>query len=267
MRTIVAIVGRGCTDSALFKGWLRAPGPHLEVLVCDGRQGGTTDSSGAEGITLGVSLDEAARRAAVVIVEADAAETRAVLESLRPSLVPGRPLTIVSLAPDVTLVDLRAGVGPGPELFRAIVGAGAEWGEGVIVLCPEPGTAEAATGSVTLMFAGVGLVEVLPENLLGAAGAVMDSSAGFLALALEGIETGARNAGLPRGTARALVRQTALATALLLRSHAGTPAELKDQVASPGGTTIAGLAVLEGQAVRGAFIQALEEAAREGRRA
>jgi pyrroline-5-carboxylate reductase len=110
------------------------------------------------------------------------------------------------------------------------------------------------------------VVEVLAEDTLDTVAAVTGSSMGFLALALEGVEEGAVSVGLPRPTARVFVRQTALAAALLLQSHAGSPADLKDQVASPGGSTIAGLAVLEDLGVRGAFIRAIEAAAEQSRR-
>jgi len=84
---------------------------------------------------------------------------------------------------------------------------------------------------------------------------------GLLAVALAGMEDGAVAAGLPGPTARAFIRQTLLSTALLLRQHGCSPADLKDQVASPAGTTIAGLAVLEDHAVRGALIRAVERQA------
>ena len=84
-------------------------------------------------------------------------------------------------------------------------------------------------------------------------------------LGLEGLEEGAVSEGLPRETARAFAHQTALATALLLREHPGSPADLKDQVASPGGTTIAALATLEDAGVRGAFIRAVQRSAVEVR--
>ncbi len=89
-----------------------------------------------------------------------------------------------------------------------------------------------------------------------------DLAVGLLTVALEGIEQGAVDGGLDRKTARALVRQTLLATALLLQDHPGSPADLKDQVASPGGTTIAGLAALEDHGVRGAFLRAMENGTR-----
>jgi pyrroline-5-carboxylate reductase len=102
----------------------------------------------------------------------------------------------------------------------------------------------------------------VPEEGPTVAASIESASAGLLAVAFEGIEEGAVEAGLPQTTARAFVRQTALGTALLLDRHPGSPADLKDQVASPGGTTIAGLAVLEDRGVRGAFIRAVETAAR-----
>ena len=106
----------------------------------------------------------------------------------------------------------------------------------------------------------------MPDEGAGVTSAIAGSAAGSLAAALAGIEEGAVEAGLPRDTARVFVRQTALGTALLLDDHPGSPADLKDQVASPGGTTIAGLAVLEDQGVRGAFIRALEMTAGRERR-
>lgn len=105
----------------------------------------------------------------------------------------------------------------------------------------------------------------MPEDGSSMIDSIAGTAKGLLAVALEGIEEGAVQAGLPRDTAQGFVRQTALGTALLLQRHQGSPADLKDQVASPGGTTIAGLAVLEDQAVRGAFIRAVETAAKQHR--
>lgn len=71
--------------------------------------------------------------------------------------------------------------------------------------------------------------------------------------------------GMSRDTARTFLRQTALAAALLLQRHPGSAADLKDQVSSPGGTTITGLTVLEEKGVRGAFMQAVLQATERGR--
>jgi pyrroline-5-carboxylate reductase len=114
------------------------------------------------------------------------------------------------------------------------------------------------------LLSGTDVVEGLPEELRDTAMAVMNSSVGVLSVALEGIEEGAADAGLPRTTTRTFLRQTMMTAALLLQGRGGSPADLKDQVASPGGTTIAGLAVLEDHGVRGACIRAIEMGAKPG---
>jgi pyrroline-5-carboxylate reductase len=90
--------------------------------------------------------------------------------------------------------------------------------------------------------------------------AVVEATIGYLTVALQGIEDGAIAAGLPQDTVRVFVTQTLLTTARLLQEHPGSPADLKDQVASPGGTTITGLGVLEERAVRGALMKAMRDA-------
>ena len=92
------------------------------------------------------------------------------------------------------------------------------------------------------------------------AAALTGSTIGSLSLALQGMEDGAIASGLPREIARPFVTQTLLTTARLLQEHPGSPADLKDQVASPGGTTIAGLAVLEERTVRGALMTTTRDA-------
>lgn len=92
------------------------------------------------------------------------------------------------------------------------------------------------------------------------AAAVSTSTIGCLTVALQGLEDGAVASGLPREIARPFVTQTLLTTARLLQEHSGSPADLKDQVASPGGTTITGLAVLEEWTVRGALMTTTRDA-------
>lgn len=172
-----------------------------------------------------------------------------------------RRAVVVSTSPAISLAALRAISGAGPALFRAIVPPGTEPGEGAVALAPEPGTPEETIALVKEAFAWVGGVEVVTEDALDAVAALVLGGAAFLAETLRGMEEGAVRDGLPRDTARAFGFQTALAAALLLRDHPGSPADLKDQVASPGGTTIAALATLEDAGVRGAYIRAVQRTA------
>jgi pyrroline-5-carboxylate reductase len=250
--------------SALVRGWLRSPDSQVDLLVYDIVEERARDFADTQNVAVAASLDDLAERSDVIMVVVKPKDAQAVLRALR--LVVAQGKTIVSSAAGITLDSMRAALGPGPALFRIMPNLGVELGEGVVALSPEPGTSEDATGSLVRLFACMGMVEALPEDMLDAVTALAGSSIGFLALALEGLEDGAVRVGMPRVTARAFTRQTALATALLLQRHRGSAADLKDQVASPGGTTIAGLAVLEDQGVRGAFMRAIEEATERSRR-
>jgi pyrroline-5-carboxylate reductase len=184
---------------------------------------------------------------------------KATLSSLSGAMLSGAAL--VSASPVVPLRLLRCLVGVGPALFRAVVAAGTAPGEGVAVLAPEPGTSAGMIEEVRRALKALGAVEVVTEDALDAVAALAVGGPAFMCAAVEGLEEGAVREGLPRDTARSFAHQTALATALLLCEHSGSPADLKDQVASPGGTTIAALASLEDAAVRGIFIRAVQRSA------
>lgn len=173
---------------------------------------------------------------------------------------------VVSGIDGLDMRGLRDLVGPGPSLCRMWAGPGTVVGEAVIALVPGPDADPPLIEAVAGLLDSVGTVEVATEATLDTLSAVTVAGGGLLSLALEGMEEGALESGLPLETARPFVRQTALATALLLSAHPGSPADLKDQVASPGGTTIAGLAVLEDAGVRGAFIRAVQGGAGASRR-
>jgi pyrroline-5-carboxylate reductase len=155
----------------------------------------------------------------------------------------------------------RSLVGSGPDLYRVVVAPGIVPNEVMVALAYEPGTAPEQVAAVRAALEAVGTVQTMSEEALDAVAAVALGGPAFLCAALEGMEEAAVAEGLPRATARAFVHQTALATALLLCGHPGSPADLKDQVASPGGTTIVALAALEDAGVRGAYLRAVHRAA------
>ena len=100
----------------------------------------------------------------------------------------------------------------------------------------------------------------VPESLLDAVTGLSGSGPAYVFLVAEALIEAGVLAGLPRATADVLVRQTLLGSATLLAGGDETPEALRAAVTSPGGTTAAGLAVLEGRAVRSAFLDAVAAA-------
>jgi pyrroline-5-carboxylate reductase len=112
------------------------------------------------------------------------------------------------------------------------------------------------------IFAAVGEAIIVPEAWMDAVTGLSGSGPAFVAIAVEALTDGGVSAGLPRAVAAKLALQTVRGTTELMIQKDLHPALLKDQVTSPGGTTIAGVASLEASGFRAALIQAVQAAYR-----
>jgi pyrroline-5-carboxylate reductase len=264
--------------SALVKGWLRSPEPGVRLLVWD-----KIESLARQLVTVGPiacagSLKELVAAVDIVLVVVKPKNAPEVLGAIAPLL--RKDQTVVSSMAGVTMEWMRTVLGQECRLFRIMPNLGVELGVGAIAVASEPSACATELEAVIDLFKGLGIVEAVPESLLDAVTAVSGSGPAFLALVLESLEDGGVAAGLPRATARRLVRQAAVATARLLPLHSDSPAELRARIASPGGAERtdtaaasgdlpgmdqAGLDVLEDRGVRSAFQQAVEAAVERSR--
>ena len=168
----------------------------------------------------------------------------------------GTDAVLVEAESGSDLAALRASVVQGPALL--LVAGHLEPGEGgELLLCPEPDTPPETVAAVSEFLQGAAEVEVVSPEQLTVAVAFQAAAPVLMNVALGGLKEGAVESGLPAETAQVFAQQTLLGTALLLEEEHASPAELKDQVASPAGTTIAGLAVLEEAAIRGSYIRSV----------
>lgn len=158
----------------------------------------------------------------------------------------GQQALVVSIAAGIPLQQLRAGLGPGPVLVRAMPNTPALVGAGISVLCAEPGLSAQHRAQAQALLATVGSSTWIDdESLMDAVTAVSGSGPAYFFRLMEGIIEGALAAGLPPAIARELVLQTALGAAQLAQQSEESPGELRARVTSPGGTTAAALAVLD----------------------
>jgi pyrroline-5-carboxylate reductase len=179
----------------------------------------------------------------------------ALVAQLQPSLVTVRPL-LLSILAGVTLAQLSAYF-PGWPTIRAMPNTPATVGAGVTALARGEGVTPAQFDQAKAIFASVGDVVEVPDALMDAVTALSGSGPGYIALVVEALADGGVAAGLPRAIAMQLAIQTVKGTAEYLQQSGLHPGVLKDRVTSPGGTTIAGVAQLEANGLRSAFIQAV----------
>ncbi len=113
---------------------------------------------------------------------------------------------------------------------------------------------------VSRLLSTVGIAVELPEQMLDAVTGLSGSGPAYVYQMIEALSDGGLLMGLPRDVATRLASQTVLGAAQMVIQTGETPAVLKDAVASPGGTTIAGLHALETAGLRAALMNAVQAA-------
>jgi pyrroline-5-carboxylate reductase len=132
--------------------------------------------------------------------------------------------------------------------------------EGMTALSMGAGVSDDDAWMVRAIFEAVGRVVRVEERLMDAVTGLSGSGPAYVFQAIEALADGGVMMGLPRQTAELLAAQTVLGAARLVLESGVHPAQLKDRVASPGGTTIAGLHQLEQGGFRATLMAAVEAA-------
>ncbi len=160
--------------------------------------------------------------------------------------------------------DGVGGVGGG-RIVRLMPNTPAQIGKGITALCPGPGATPADITTARQLFAGVGRVVDLPEDLLDAFTGVAGSGPAYVFLLAEGMLAGAEAVGFDREQGLELVRATITGAAALLNATNTDPATLRALVTSKGGTTAAATGVLIERGVPDALCDAIVAARDRGR--
>lgn len=258
----IAVLGAGRLGEALIRGLLArdavsrarlratvASAPRAEYL----RQRYSIDAAAGSNAV-------AASGADVVIIAVKPGKVASVLREIRAVLRPAQ--VIVSLAAAVRLRLMEAQLPASTPVVRAMPNIAMALGQSATALCPNAAVTDEQRALVASVFRLVGEVEFVEEEALDGVTALAGSGPAFIFYLLEALAEGGRRAAVPGDVSDRLARQTLLGAARLALETALTPGEWIEQVKTPGGTTVAGLAVLQREGVREALIEAVEAAAR-----
>ncbi len=171
---------------------------------------------------------------------------------------------VLSVAAGVTTATIQAATGDGVAVLRTMPNTPALVGEGVSGLSGAPGTVDADLDWAERILTGVGLVVRVAESQLDAVTGLTGSGPAYVFLVAEALMDAGVAAGLPRSTVEQMVAQLLVGSSKLLLER-GDPSALRAMVTSPGGTTAAGVSVLEDRAVRAALIGAVRAATERSR--
>lgn len=194
-----------------------------------------------------------------------------VLLAVKPSVVPTvldaigeylRSQLVISIAAGVSLDAMQSRLKDNIGVIRAMPNTPSRIGAGAIGFSAGRAVTPQQIDLAVKLFESVGICIEVPERLIDAVTGLSGSGPAYVYLMIEAMSDAGVRAGLTRPDALKLAAQTVYGAAKMVIDHNEHPAVLKDQVTSPGGTTIAGVAALEKAGFRSAIMEAVKAAAK-----
>jgi len=257
----IGFIGAGQMATALGQGFVKAGLAVGEnILASDPVAQARDRFAKATGARVTAENGEVVDQSDVVFLAVKPQQIAKVLAEVRPRITPQR--LVVSIAAGVRLAVLGDGLGESAKVVRVMPNTPCLVGEGACGYCVGPRVAAEDRRLVQQLLEAVGLAFEVEEHLLDAVTGLSGSGPAFVYQIIEALSDGGVRMGLSRQVATALAAQTVRGAAGMVLLTGEHPAILKDRVASPGGTTIAGLAALESGGLRSALIEAVTAATR-----
>ncbi|MGI5349590.1 pyrroline-5-carboxylate reductase [Streptomyces sp. CA-250714] len=253
----VAVLGTGKIGEALLSGMLRGGWSPSRLLVTARRPERAAELRERYGVEA-VGNAEAAKTADTLILTPKPQDMAALLDELVPHVPADR--LVISGAAGITTRYLEQRLADGTPVIRVMTNTPALVDEAMSVVSPGTHATEDHLKLTDEIFGGVGKTLRLPEGQQDAATALSGSGPAYFFFLVEAMTDAGIQLGLPRDKAHELIVQAAVGAATMLRDSGEHPVTLRENVTSPGGTTINAIRELENHRVRAAFIDAIEAA-------
>lgn len=167
---------------------------------------------------------------------------------------------VVSMAAGISIEAIEKAFGFNPPVIRIMPNTPAQVGKGVILYSCDDEITVKEREEFEEIFSKAGITDRIPEHLIDAASAVSGCGPAFVYLFIEALADGGVLCGLPRDKAISYAAETVKGAAEMVIKSGKHPGELKDNVCSPGGTTIEGVKALEMGAFRATTVNAVSKA-------
>lgn len=241
------IIARGCVDAA-------------HVIAADKSKEQLEKAQQSMGICTTTDNREAAEKADILFLSVKPQFYESVIAEIRD--VVDREKLIITIAPGWSLERLAAAFGKELQIVRTMPNTPALVGEGNIVVSPGSFVTEANLEEALAVLHCCGKATIIPESLMDAAVAVSGSSPAYVFMMIEAMADAAVADGMPRAQAYTFAAQAVYGSAKMVLETGKHPAELKDMVCSPAGTTIEAVRVLEEKGFRSSIIEAMQACTR-----
>ena len=252
----IGFIGMGNMGYSMLKGVLNYLNPQDIIFTCLSSEK-KEKISNETGVRYAESNAECANSAKYIILAVKPQVYNTVLKNIQNVIT--EESVIISLAPGITIAAIKEELGADIKVVRAMPNTPALVGEGMTGICYENGELDFAEKEfVEQFFNSFGKVVTVPEKLMSGVVCASGSSPAYVYMFIEALADSVVKYGIPRQEAYKLVAQTVLGSAKMVLETGEHPGKLKDNVCSPAGTTIQGVAALEEFGFRNAIIKATD---------
>ena len=260
----IGFVGCGNMATAIIKGIIKKQIIEEENIMASAKTKTTLERVQRElGIKVSMDNSEVVKNSDIVVLAVKPQYYQEVIEQIKDTVSDDQ--IIISIAPGKTLAWLQDCFGKSVKLVRTMPNTPALVGEGMTGACRNEYVTDEDYATVLQILGSFGEAETIPENLMDVCVSVSGSSPAYIYILIEAMADGAVADGMPRAQAYKFAAQSVLGSAKMVLETGKHPGELKDQVCSPGGTTMEAVRVLEEKGFRSSVIEAMKACVRKAR--
>ena len=257
MKYEAGFIGAGNMGGALALAAMKKVGEDKVAVACS-----SEESTAAKAAKLGCAAahaEEIIADSRYVFLGVKPQMLRSVVQSLEKPLHEADTV-FVSMIAGVSLDTLGQLLGAGKKIIRIMPNTACAVGQGVLLVCANANVTAQELADFEAMMEHSGVVDRIDEKLIDAASAVSGCGPAYAYMFIEALADGGVKCGLPRAKVIRYAAQMLLGSAEMVLQSGKHPELLKDEVCSPGGSTIAGVAALERSGFRSACIEAVDAA-------
>ncbi|HVL32048.1 MAG TPA: pyrroline-5-carboxylate reductase, partial [Actinomycetota bacterium] len=251
----LAIIGGGKMGEALIGGLVHSGWAPEDIIVSEIHEERRDALHKLYGVGISASTSDAVRDASAILLAVKPQDFDAVLDEM--AGVVNDSQLVLSIAAGIPIALIERRLGANVPVVRAMPNTPALLREGAAAIAAGSHATIAHMAHADEVLSAVCRVVHLPEKYLDAVTGVSGTGPAYVFFLAESLIEAAVGVGLPRDVATELSIQTLLGAARMLRETGKHPVELREEVTSPGGTTVAAMRVLERAGVRSAFLDAV----------
>ena len=260
----IGFIGCGVMGKAIINGIIGAGTVSVDnIIASDVSDRCLNDAKERLGICVTRDNREIVLKSDIIFLAVKPAKLSTVIQGIVDCITPDK--LFVSIVAGQTLEILERYLGKNVKTIRVMPNMPAQITVGMTGVCGNKLVSKEEFAYILELLKGLGRVETVPEDLMNAVTGVSGSGPAYTFMFIEALADAGVLEGLPRAQAYTFAAQTVYGSAKMILDTQSHPGVLKDAICSPGGTTIAAVAVLEKSNFRGAVIEAVRACANRSR--